>query len=566
VIRHPRLTIVAALATAAVFPAASGAAPAAMHEAETAVVVRTDGSTTAAANAVPALGGRITAELPIVDGFAARLPRTAVDALRAVPGVRAVTPDGKVAVQADDSRPADWLTRSLDHASVGAVGAYPLWAERVTGAGVRIALVDTGIADVPDLRGRVVTVRDWRTPNGPLVDCVDFSGESSCADSYGHGTFLAGLIAGDGASSAGRYHGVAPRAELVSIKIAGADGSADVSKLLAAIQWAVSFTDTYGLDVLNLSLGTDSPMSTKVDPLNHAVQRAWAAGLTVVVAASNRGPQPGTIAKPGDDPAVVTVGATDDRRTMSLDDDRLPNFSGRGPTAEGGAKPDVVAPGTGVVSLRAPGSTVERLAPGGVDATYRRGSGTSMATAITSGVAALVHEANPTWTNEQVKAALRATARPVATQLPYDVGRGHLDAYAAARLATPAATKPTVGSDGRGFLDRSRGNVVVTAECVSSGVGSTSCTALRGERTAQGALWDAGEYTASSWSGTSWHASQWVDGVNGPSWFASTWYGSSWHGSSWHGSSWHSPGDEPGSPETPFGISIAGSVWYGVWG
>jgi serine protease AprX len=566
-----RTTILLAMITAgAVFPAAAAAAPdrSPATGQSTRVIVRAADadSARAAARMTSSVGGRVTTDLPLVRGFAATLPgAAAAAALARTPGVTAVTPDATVRVQSDDTRYEDWLYREIPHASVGATNAYRLWLNGFTGRGSRIALVDTGIADSADLRGRVVPVRDWRSPDGPMVACVDFSGEHHCGDSYGHGTFLAGLIAGDGTSSRGRYHGVAPKAELISIKIAGADGSADVSKVLAAIQWAVSFKDTYGIDVLNLSLGTDSPVSTRVDPLNHAVQRAWQAGLTVVVSASNRGPRPGTIAKPGDDPAVITVGATDDRRTLGLDDDRLPNFSGRGPTTEGASKPDVVAPGISVVSLRAPGSTVERLAPGGVDATYRRGSGTSMSTAIVSGVAALVHQAQPAWTNQQVKDALNATARPVATNLPYDVGHGHVDAYAASRTAPVASGPASVVSDASGLLDRSRGTVIVTGECVQTGLSGPQCAALRGERTAQGELWSASEFAGSSWHGSSWHSSQWVVGVNGSSWYGSSWHGSSWHGSSWHGSSWHTPGDEPGDPGTPFGVAIPGSVWYGVW-
>src|SRR5207245_1877202 len=128
----------------------------------------------------------------------------------------------------------------------------------------------------------------------------------------------------------------------------------------AAIQWVVSFKDRYGIKVLNLSLGTDSTQTYRTDPLNYAVERAWDSGIVVVVSASNRGPGPATISKPGDDPLVITVGAVDDRGTPGLGDDELPNFSSHGPTAADGlAKPDLVAPGGHIVSLRAPGSAID---------------------------------------------------------------------------------------------------------------------------------------------------------------------------------------------------------------
>src|SRR5207249_1124844 len=159
-----------------------------------------------------------------------------------------------------------------------------------------------------DLAGRVLPVTDDLT--GQVTTCENLSGDPDCADNYGHGTFLAGIIAGSGASSGGAYKGIAPDAKLVSIKIAGANGACDVSNILAAIQWVVSFKSRYGIKVLNLSLGTDSTQTYRTDPLNYAVERAWAAGIAVVVSASNRGPDPRTISKPGDDPFVITVGAT----------------------------------------------------------------------------------------------------------------------------------------------------------------------------------------------------------------------------------------------------------------
>ena len=277
-----------------------------------------------------------------------------------------------------------------------------------------VAVIDTGIADVGDLAGRVLPVTDRVT--GVTTACQNLSGEDGCGDSYGHGTFIAGLIAGNGAASGGEYRGVAPGANLVSVKIAGRDGASDVSTVIAAIQWTVSFKDRYGIKVMNLSLGTDGTQSYKTDPLNYAVERAWGAGIAVVVAASNRGPAAGTIAKPGDDPWVITVGAVDDRGTPGVGDDSIPQFSSRGPTAADGlAKPDVVAPGAHVVSLRAPGSAIDTEFPNSIGNGYRKGSGTSMATAVVSGAVALMLQRNPAMAPDQVKYALMSTARNAAS-------------------------------------------------------------------------------------------------------------------------------------------------------
>jgi len=515
----------------------------------------------AAAAAVQRLGGHVTYELPLIGGVAATLPATAVARLERAAGVRSVTPDERVSVQSSP-------TTSTSSSSVNAVvnrevGADELHAAGLTGKGVRVAVVDTGISPVQDLRGRIVRVADPHDASSfdgrATVDCVDFSGEDSCADSYGHGTFMGGLVAGNGAASGGRYMGTAPGAELVSIKIAGRDGSADVSKVLAAIQWAVSFKDTYGIRVLNLSLGTDSTAPYRTDPLNHAVQRAWRAGLVVVVSASNRGPAAKTISKPGDDPLVLTVGAVDDRETPATADDRLPRFSGRGPTAHGLSKPDVVAPGGRVVGLRAPGSTIEAVAPGGgIDAVYRRGSGTSMSAAVVSGLSALLLEANPTWSPDRVKFALMSTARKVAVNDPLAVGRGLVHGPSALRAPAGLANGdfPGVVSDGSGSIDDSRGSVRVTGSC-----GDASCTVSHDD-TAQRRLlndFDNGSYAGTDWTGSSWYSSQWVSPF-GSSWYGSSWYGSSWYGSSWYGSSWY--GNEDG---TSYGTSLQGSSWYGAW-
>ena len=325
--------------------------------------------------------GNVTQDLWIVNGVAADVPEGELAALAAEPGITHVSPD--VAVQVQDAQPSPLHAASAVYSKV--VGADRLWGEGIDGDGVTVAVVDTGIAKVADLAGRV-------------VGGVDLSGGGDpYKDEFGHGTFVAGLIAGDGASSGGQYKGVAPKAKLVSIKIAGADGSSDVSHVLAAMQWAVSYKADFGIRVLNLSLGTDSTQSYHLSPLNAAVERAWDSGIVVTVSSSNNGPGAGTVTKPGDDPLVITVGAVDDRGTPGRGDDVMAGFSGQGPTtADGLTKPDLVAPGRSVISLRAPGSAIDAAYPGSrVGSAYFKGSGTSFSTAVTSGAAALILEREP---------------------------------------------------------------------------------------------------------------------------------------------------------------------------
>jgi serine protease AprX len=432
-----------------------------------------------------------------------------------------------------------------------AVGAESVWKDGMDGSGVTVALIDTGVASVPDLAGRLVSVTDAAT--GSVSPCVNLSGENGCGDSYGHGTFMAGLIAGTGASSDGEFRGVAPGARIVSLKIAGRDGSADVSNVLAAIQWVVSFREQYGIKVLNLSLGTDSTQSYEVDPLNYAVERAWASGIAVVVSASNRGPGPGTIAKPGDDPWVITVGAVDDRGTAGVGDDSLPRFSSRGPTSTDGLdKPDVVAPGANLVSLRAPGSSIDAAFPSALGGGYRRGSGTSMAAAVVSGSVALLLQSQPSMSPDRVKFALGATARPVASDDRHAVGAGMIDADEALTASPGLANAGLRRSSGLGVLNASRGRVRVQVP------GSLLELVLGGLYTAQMVVWDPVALLVDSWTAPSWYRST----AYRFSWRPTTWYGSNWQGSNWQGSTFYGAADA----STWYGSNWQGSTWYGVWG
>ena len=552
----------ALLAVAAVVTAVAGVAPgvpAADAGTPPVAVIVSDvgGDGSSARAAVERSGGVVTGSLDIVDGFTATVPSARLAALRGTPGIGRVSVDRSVDVQG--VLDGNGMARSVYRE---ATGAASLASGGLSGRGVTVALIDTGVADLPDLAGRVRPVTDPVT--GRTSRCVDLSGEGHCGDSYGHGTFMAGIIAGDGSASGGRYAGMAPGAQLVSLKVAGADGSSDVSKVLAAIQWVVENRERHGIRVLNLSLGTDSRQSWRVDPFNYAVERAWDAGIVVVVAASNRGPSAGSIAKPGDDPWVVTVGAVDDRGTPAAADDRLPDFSSRGPTADGLSKPDVVAPGAHLVSLDAPGSAVSEAVPSTLAPPYRRGTGTSMAAAAVSGGVALLLEHHQGWTPDDVKAALRSTARSTASPDQHDVGAGAVDlaAAAGARGAGPVADRSH--SSGLGSLDASRGNVKVRTDGILG-------TVLDGSLTAQMILWDPVGFTTGDWDAPTVDAPTTVlHRWHGTTWYGNNWQGNNWHGNNWHGNNWH--GDWEGATSSDgtrsadrYGEPWLGAAWLGLW-
>jgi serine protease AprX len=522
------------------------------------VVVQASSSAKARA-AVAHAHGVLTRELTIVNGVAANVRVDELAHIASEVGVRAITQDARVTVAGggdnNNGSSPPTATPALRNVFAEESGVAAMRkANKADGSGVTVALIDTGVRDSTDLAGRVLAVTDDRT--GTTAPCMNMSGESTCDDSYGHGTFVAGLIAGNGAASGGAITGVATKANLLSVKIAGADGAADVSNVLAAIQWVVSFRDRYRVRILNLSLGTDSTQSYRVDPLNYAVERAWDAGIVVVVSASNRGPAGGTISKPGDDPFVITVGAIDDVGTTDKADDRLPDFTGRGPTAADGlSKPDIMAAGAHVLSLNATGSSIATQFPTSVPdfgGAYRKGSGTSMAAGIVSGAIAMLVQRQPTITPDRVKYVLANSAIGVASDDVNATGDGLLNINGAAQFTAPGlANEGVVRSNGMGALDASRGNVGMIAA-------DPARTLLGGSiQTAQLVAWDPAAFVSGDWTSTGWYGSSWY----GSSWYGSSWYGSTWDAGSWMGSSWY--GTVDGS--SWYGSSWYGSSWYGAW-
>jgi serine protease AprX len=500
---------------------------AAVADGPTKVLVRVAPSaTTAALSAVEAAGGQVTQRLEIIDGFAAELDAAALRALLAVDGVRDVIRDGQVTLAhtgPNGERPEG------DSFYNETIGADLLHAQGIDGSGVGIAVIDTGVSPLADFSGRI-------------VGAADFSGDGDDLDRYGHGTFIAGIAAGDGASSNGEHAGVAPGAHIVPVKIAGWNGSSDVSHVLAAIQYVVSFKDAYDIGVMNLSLGTDSDQSQLLSPLNFAVERAWDAGIVVVVSGGNHGADgPGRIPKPADDPLVLTVGATDSWGTVDRADDQVAGYSSRGPSiADGFEKPDIVAPGSHLVSLVAPNSALASNTGALVDGAHAQGSGTSFAAAVASGAVALLRQAHPDWTPDQVKDAITSSAAPG------PVGDRNVDGFGALDVAAAAAADPAPGSQalvvrssGLGSLHADRGSLRV--EVSTTGLFNTLAYLLgkvfliTGSTTVQLQDFDATEYTTTDWTGSQWYGSQWY----GSQWYGSQWYGSQWYGSQWYGSQWY---------------------------
>ena len=450
--------------------------------------------------------------------------------------------------------PTGWIVDDgqtrLDHVAA-VVGADQMRNRGYTGRGVGVALVDTGVVPVKGLTsGNVV--------NGPDLSFESQAEDRRFLDTFGHGTHMAGIIAGnDPATLLGeRFQGIAPGARLTSLKVASAEGAVDVSQVIAAIDWVVTHRNddpANPIRVLNLSYGTDGIQDYRVDPLTHAVENAWRAGIVVVVAGGNSGTDQPRLNNPAYDPYVLAVGASDTRGTVDAADDLVPAFSSRGDSAR---RVDLVAPGRSIVSLRDPGSFVDQANPGArVDDGFFKGSGSSQAAAVTSGAVALLLQARPDLRPDQVKALLRSSAEAMPAADAAGRGTGELDIYRAYRQATPATAQGWAPSTGLGSLERARGSQHVG----DAGVDLTGEQHVLGPFDAR--QWAPASAAFTAWQGGAWAGRDWTSGC----WCATSWAGKSWAGKSWAGKSWagKSWADHAWSGKSWAGKSWAGDGWTG---
>jgi serine protease AprX len=500
-------------ATAALFvvTATLGAAPAAhavpTHASSGPVVsvIVEAGDAAAARAAVVSAGGKVELDLTLIGGVSAVVDPAALATLESNPSLT-VVPDAALHATsgsfdaASTAAPAPGLDTQLRAMDIGS-GWSP-----TAGRGVGVALVDTGVANTPDLRG------------SRLVRSPDFSGEGDGLDHYGHGTFMAGLIAGDGTASAGsasHHYGVAPGATLISVKVAGRDGSTTIGQVIAGIGWAVTHVDQYHIGVLNLSFGVDAPMPYTQNPLSAAVEAAWASGITVVVSAGNNGSK---VTSPGTDPYALTVGAVNTLGTASTSDDFVPTWSGH-EVFHHYSKPNIAAPGVSVISLRAPGSTVDKgHATARVGTAYFRGSGTSMSTALVAGAAAVLLSHHPLATPDDIKGAVVDGGVAIGNGHEIDIERAdHATPTIAWNQHYPVAFKGL----GRGL---------------HNGMPWTASRWTASRWTAS--RWTASRWTASRWTASRWTASRWT----ASRWTSSRWTSSRWTSSRWTSEAWPSQG------------------------
>jgi serine protease AprX len=517
---------------------------------------------------VRSTGGHMTRTLAVLYGGTAEVPAGALSSLEHAPCVAEVTPDSPVQFYSIGGYDPTSDVASL-YSTTQIVGAQNPWGKSgATGKGVGVALIDTGVAPVQGLNGSGQVI------NGPDLSFASQAQQLIYNDEYGHGTHMAGIIGGNDiynsayqssqgagpyAGNTNNFIGVAPDAHILNMKVADENGVADISQVIAAIDWVVAHKNDNGLNirVINLSFGTNSTQSYALDPLAFSAEFAWRSGIVVVAAVGNFGSTSNGVSDPAYDPYLLAVGASDTQKTLTTSDDTVASFSSVG---NGVRNPDLVAPGVHIASLRDPGSNIDLQygSTATVATRFFRGSGSSMATAVVSGAVADFISAYPNATPDQVKWALTSTARPLNGQSPNAQGAGELNLSSAMKAnVDKSMVQSYTPASGLGSLEAGRGGTWVTANNV----------ALQGEKdifgnpwnaqsivnaTLAGTAWSGGTFNGTAWSGTGWSGTAW----SGTAWSGTAWSGTGWSGTGWSGSTWSGTGWS--------GTGWSGTGWSGT--
>ncbi len=417
------------------------------------------------------------------------------------------------------------------------------------GTGVDVAVIDTGVAPVDGLDAVDKIL------HGPDLSNEAASSDAAFLDTYGHGTHMAGIIAGERAGQ----QGIAPGARIVSVKVAGHDGVTTVPQVIAGIDWVVEHHDTAGLNirVLNLSLGQADVTAHQGDLLSAAVERAWNAGILVVVAAGNDGQTQQHLDSPAVDPYVLAVGASSGMD--DIDERSVPSWSAYG---DGVRNPDVVAPGRSIASYRVAGSTIDTDHP---EARYGdglyKGSGTSQAAAVVSGVAAALISDHPELTPDEIKDTFEYRAVWMDEVLTRRQGEGHIHGKNTITYAPRTGSVQTHEPADHPTNDAIVTPVIDTNESVEDPEELTVHAtdpepAPQADPQDSGSTWSGGSWSlfdllGATWSGATWSGATW----SGATWSGATWSGATWSGATWSGATW--------SGATWSGATWSGGTWSG---
>ncbi len=355
--------------------------------------------------AINEIGGEIVNHWSFINTFLVDINPQKAELLASILGVVFVNLEAEVEENGIKEKVLD--STRIVNAYNSAVAADKVWEKGITGNGVTVAVVDSGVTDnagSTDFKGRI-------------VQNVKFSTAGNMADSFGHGTHVSSILGGDGNQSNGKYPGIAPGVNIVNVKVSDDEGKTGERNLVDGLQWIYNNHKKLNIRVVNISNQISTQQHYKESATNAAVELLWKSGIVVVVSAGNQGSDPcSTCYAPGNDPFVITVGAIDDKGTKDIEDDSLKSWSSNGLTSEGFNKPEVVAPGSKMIAYM-PKGELRKIKPENiVDDNYFKMGGTSMSTPVVSGVVALMLEINPKLTPDQVKWVLKNTSRTYTQQ------------------------------------------------------------------------------------------------------------------------------------------------------
>jgi len=394
------------------------------------VIVQKNGETDSPEVQAEKLGGKVVGDLSIINSFYAEMTAKAATELSQMESVRWVSLDAET-VSTACTQCID--TKNLASSYISTIRADKAWNDSayLQGKGVGVAVVDSGINPNGDLYTNAGTNR--QTAN------IRFNSDynQNTSDGYGHGTHVSSIVGGDGSESNGKYIGVAPMVNIINVKVSNDDGSAKSSDVIQGLQWVLNNKDAYNIRVVNLSFNSTVAESYHTSALDAAVEVLWFNKIVVVTSAGNQAN--GIVYPPANDPFVITVGATDDKGTTSLNDDVVASFSAYGTTPDGVVKPDLVAPGKNIIARLVNTNMGMALAhPANViSGTYFKASGTSVSAPMVTGAVAILLQSEPGLNPDQVKYRLMFTANK--TWSGYNAtkaGAGYLDVYAAVKTST----------------------------------------------------------------------------------------------------------------------------------
>jgi serine protease AprX len=452
---------------------------------------------------VDQLGGVVTKNISMINAIAATLSAQSALTLADNPNIRWVSLDAPV--EKSKRRPIN-DNESIDPVPqnyfLDSLGVRSLWDMGLQGQGISVAVIDSGITPEKDLQVDPTKGK----PDSRVIEQLTFNSNSGHVnDATGHGTHIAGIIGGSGYMSGGLYAGIAPQVNFISLKISDDTGMAYESDAIAAMQWILDNKDRYNIRVVNLSINSTQESSYHSSPLDAAAEILWFNGVVVVASVGNKGKSDGyntANAAPANDPFIITVGASDEHDTPFVSDDTVSTFSAHGRTVDGFTKPEIIAPGTDIVSILGPGNWISEHPDNVVmNGEYFRLSGTSMAAPMVTGAVVLLLQDEPNLTPDQVKYRLIGSAGVIGGGNPY------LDVYAA--VTDTSAESANTG--------------LVASQLLWTGDDPVA--------------WDSVAWNSVAWNSVAWNSVAW----NSVAWNSVAWNSVAWNSISFSSIAWNGP-------------------------